>query len=69
MATIYKKVGENIRKIRKQKGQTQEELAGLARIDPKSIIEIEGGKRNPTLKTIKRISLALKSKLSDLLEE
>jgi len=43
MATIYKKLGNNIRKIRKKKGLTQEELAERARIDPKSIIEIEEG--------------------------
>jgi len=67
MATIYKKVGENIRKIRKQKGLTQEELAGLARIDPKSVIQIEGGKRNPTLKTIRKIALALRVEPSKLL--
>lgn len=68
MATIYKKVGENIRKIRKQRGLTQEELAGLARIDPKSIIQIENGKRNPTLKTLRRIALALNIKTSELLQ-
>lgn len=69
MATIYQKVGENIRNIRKQKGLTQEDLAGLARIDPKSIIQIENGKRNPTLKTLRRIALALKKNPSELLQE
>ncbi len=49
-------------------GITQEELAGRARIDPKSVIEIEGGKRNPTLKTIRKIAFALKVKLKDLLD-
>lgn len=67
MATIYKKIGEKIRKTRKKQGLTQEKLAELARIDPKSIIEIEGGKRNPTLKTIRKIASSLKIKPSELL--
>ena len=60
MGTIYKKLGNNIKTIRKKDGLTQEKLAELSHMDPKSIIEIENGKRNPTLKTIKKISIALK---------
>jgi len=68
MATIYKKVGENIREIRKKQGMSQEKLSELSRIDPKSIIQIENGKRNPTLKTLKKIALALKVDLPTLLQ-
>jgi len=60
MGTIYKKLGDNIRNLRKKSGLTQERLAELARMDPKSVIEIENGNRNPTLKTIRKIALALK---------
>lgn len=67
MATIYQRAGENIRRLRKKSGLTQEELAELARMDPKSIIEIEAGKRNPTLKTISKIARALKVPLPNLL--
>ena len=68
MATIYKRVGENIRRLRRKSGLTQEELAELVGMNPKSIIEIEAGKRNPTLKTLKKIALALKVELSTLLQ-
>jgi len=68
MATIYEKTGDKIRKLRKQKGLTQEELADLAKVDPKSIISIEAGKRNVTLKTLKKIALALDIQPSVLLE-
>ena len=68
MGTIYKKLGDNIRNFRKKEKITQEKLAELARIDPKSIIEIENGKRNPTLRTIKRIAVALKIKINELLK-
>ena len=67
MGTIYKKVGENIRKVRKSKGMTQEQLAEVSRLDPKSIIAMESGNRNPTLKTLHRIALALKVTPNDLL--
>lgn len=64
----YKKLGEKIRSIRKKKELTQEKLAELAKIDPKSIIEIENGKRkNPTLKTINKIARVLEVSISDLL--
>jgi len=68
MATIYKKVGEKIRKLRKEQGLTQEKLAELTNTDPKSIIEIELGKRNPTLKTISKVARALKVRSSELLK-
>lgn len=64
----YSKYGEIIRKIRKQKDLTQEKLSEKAGIDPKSIIQIESGKRNPTLKTLQKIASALKISLSDLLK-
>jgi len=67
MVTIFQKTGSNIRKARKKLEFTQEKLAELARMDPKSIIEIEGGKRNPTLKTIRKIASSLKIKPSKLI--
>lgn len=66
MAT-YKKLGEKIRTLRKERGLTQEKLAELAKVDPKSVIEIESGKRNPTLKTLSKISSSLKISVEDLL--
>lgn len=63
----YKKIGERIRQVRKEKNITQEKLAELAKVDPKSIVDIESGKRNPTVKTINKISQALKVPLSNLL--
>jgi len=66
MATISQKFGEKIRKLRKVNKLTQEQLAETVKIDPKSIIEIEAGKRNPTLKTIYKLSKALKVSLPEL---
>lgn len=63
----YKKLGDKIRRLRKEKGFTQEKLAELAKIDPKSIIDIESGKRNPTLKTITKLARSLNISLNKLL--
>ena len=66
MATIYEKVGENIRRLRKREGLSQEELAVRAKLDLTSVSEIESGSRNPSLKTLYKISLALKVSLKEL---
>lgn len=67
MTTIYEKFGEKVRNLRKEKGLSQEDLAELIKCDPRTIVAIESGKRNPTLKTISRIASALKAELSILL--
>lgn len=49
----------NIRKIRKQRGYTQEklgEISGLGRI---RIVEIEGSRYAPTLATLNTLAIAL----------
>lgn len=66
MATVYRKVGENIRKLRKKAGLSQEQLAEKAKLDLTSISEVESGLRNPSLKTLYKISLALKISLKEL---
>lgn len=68
MATIYKKLGERIRKLRKRAGLSQEELAVKAKLDLTSVSEIESGLRNPSVKTIHKIALVLKIPISNLLE-
>jgi transcriptional regulator with XRE-family HTH domain len=65
---ISKKVGEKIRELRRKKGLTQERLAELAKVDPKTIIEIENGNRkNPTFKTINKIANILQIPLKDII--
>lgn len=67
MASIYEKFGEKVKKYRKQKNLSQEDLADLIKRDPRTIVAIESGKRNPTLQTIHKIAQALKVKSSQLL--
>lgn len=67
MATVTQKLGDKIRKFRKQKGLTQEKLAELAKIDYSYLNLIEAGKRNPTIKRISKIARVLGLPLKDLI--
>ena len=66
MATIYERVGDRIKSLRKKSNLSQEDLAERAKLDLTSVSEIEGGLRNPSLKTLYKISLALKVPLQEL---
>jgi len=61
-------VGKNVRRLRVQKGMTQEELAFEAEIDLTYVGGIERGRRNPSLMVLARIAKALGVQLPKLLE-
>lgn len=61
-------VGKNVRRLRIQKGMTQEELAFEAEIDLTYIGGIERGRRNPSLMVLVRIAKALGVQPPRLLE-
>lgn len=52
-------IGENIKKIRKEKGLTQKELGNLCHIDAANIRKYENGKQNPKTETLDKIAAAL----------
>lgn len=64
---ILVKFGEQIKKLRKEKGLTQEQLADAAQIERSYMGTIERGERNPTLLKVYRIAKALKVDSSRLL--
>ena len=66
MSTIYKKFGERVKELRKDKGLSQEQLAEKIKRDPRSVVAIEGGKRNPTLNTIDKLAKALGVEIKEL---
>lgn len=65
---VSRKVGKNIKKIRKKKGLTQEELALEAGLNRAYIGYIERGKRNPSTETVAKIAKVLKVSLSKIFE-
>jgi transcriptional regulator with XRE-family HTH domain len=62
-------LGRNVRRLRQQKGLTQEELAFEAEIDLTYMGGIERGRRNPSLLVMARIADALSVPLPKLLGE
>lgn len=52
-------VGENIKRIRKEKGLTQKKLGKLSGINEVQIRQYELGKANPKIETVSRIASAL----------
>lgn len=65
---ILKIIGENIKRIRVEKGLTQVDLVGKieAQIDTTNISRIEKGRTNATIHTLYRISKALDVPLSEI---
>jgi transcriptional regulator with XRE-family HTH domain len=67
MSNINKEVGFNIRKIREEKGLSQEKLAALADLHRAYIGQIERGEKNIGIKNLEKIAKALKVNIKDLL--
>lgn len=62
-------ISENIKKIRKKKGISQDKLSKLADVTLTTLTKIESGANaNPTVKTMQKISKALGVGVDDLLK-
>jgi transcriptional regulator with XRE-family HTH domain len=61
-------VGANVRRLRKAKGLTQEQLAFEAEIDLTYMGGIERGRRNPSLMVLVALADALGARPADLLK-
>ncbi len=66
MTNIQELFGKRLRHIRKQKAMTQEELSDKSKLSIQYIGEIERGKRNPSLSSVKDIALALDVTVPDM---
>lgn len=58
-------IGAVIRRLRKEKGLSQEVLSGFAGIGRTHLTMIENGRKNPNLDTVWKIALALEMKPSE----
>ncbi len=63
MATVGRRVAE----LRRQRGLSQEALAGLLDRDPRWLARIEAGGQNVTIRTLVRLANALDVHAADLL--
>lgn len=63
-------VAKNIKKLRKEKGLSQDRLSRLADVSHATIIKIEsGGIQSPTIDTVQKIASALGVGVEDLLKK
>lgn len=60
-------VGENIKRIRMDRGLDQKHVAEMAGITQPMLCQIERGTKNPSLQTGKMLAEVLKCELDDLL--
>jgi transcriptional regulator with XRE-family HTH domain len=61
-------LSKNLKKMREQKGLSQDRLAKLADVANNTIIKIEQGENiNPTLETLKKMAKALEVSVDDLI--
>ncbi|HEY4716472.1 MAG TPA: helix-turn-helix transcriptional regulator [bacterium] len=67
-ANFIQALGLNIRKFRKAKGLTQEQLAELAGISYKYLGEIERGETNPSIGTLLVIAQGLNVSLNHIIK-
>ena len=56
---LEQRFGINVRRIRKQRGMSQEALGHEAGTDVSYLAQLERGERNPTLALVQRIADAL----------
>lgn len=59
MPNEAKKLGENLKRFRTEKGLSQTDIANSLGVSRGFISNIESGKRNPTLSTITRLAKAV----------
>lgn len=65
---VYIRIGERIKKLRQEKGMSQQTLADECDIESPNLSRIENGNTNPTIKSLWKISNALGVKLKDLVD-
>lgn len=57
----------NMRRIRKSKALTQEQVAERAELHPNYVSSVERGERNISLRNIEKIAIALEVEMSELM--
>ena len=66
---LRKLVGRNVRRLRHERGWTQEALAEVAGVSQQAVSELENGKSNPTILTLHELAQGLGVRPMDLLDE
>jgi transcriptional regulator with XRE-family HTH domain len=67
--TLARRFGELVRRLRQERGYSQEEFSFRVGLHQTYISSVERGERNVTIQTADRIAKALGTKLSELFGE
>ena len=63
------KIGKNIKKIRQEKGISQDRLSKFADLSLNTVVTVESGANpNPTIETLTRIAKALEVGVNELIK-
>jgi len=63
-------IGKNLKKIRQEKGISQDRLSKLADLSLNTVVTVESGLNpNPTIETLTKIAKALDVKVDDLIKK
>lgn len=65
---VAKALARNVRRLRKEKGWTQDELAAKLKIEQTAVSLIENNRANPKLETIEAIATCLGVRFLDLFD-
>ena len=68
MKSEAKKLGDNLKRIRTEKGISQGDIARALEVDKSFVSNIENGKTNPTLATITKLAKAIGVSVGELME-
>lgn len=67
--TLAREFGELVRRLRQEKGYSQEEFSFRVGLHQTYVSSVERGERNVTIQTADRIAKALGTTLADLFEQ
>ena len=65
---VRERLAKNMKRLRKERGWSQEALADEAGLDRTYISGIERKVKNPTVSVVERIAVALNCKMGELLD-
>lgn len=65
--TVSTRFGAEVRRLRLERGLSQESLAAMAELDRTFVSMVERGVRRPTLDSAERIAVALELPLSEVI--
>ena len=68
IANESKRFGQNLKRIRTEKGISQGDIARTLKVNRSYISNIENGKMNPTLATIAKLAKAIEVSMDELLK-